>query len=202
MKIYGNPMSTCTRKVLTVLAEKGHEAEFINIDLQKGEQKSAAHLARQPFGVVPVLETDDGFQMYESRAIIRYLDHALPGVSLTPKDLKAYARMEQFISVEQSYFSGNSLKVIMERFRGTNNEENIAKGREGIQKPLDVINAALANQKFLAGDDFSLAEVSWAPYVGYLIAVGEGEFITSHKNVSAWWERVASRPSIKKALAL
>jgi glutathione S-transferase len=202
MKLYGNPMSTCTRKVLTVLAEKGKEVEFINIDLSKLEQKSPAHVARQPFGVVPALELDDGFTMYESRAIIRYLDRVLPGAKLTPDDPKAYALMEQFISVESSYFSGQAMKIVMERFRGTNNEENIAKGREGMQKPLDVIDAALADRKFLAGNDFTLAEVSWAPYVGYLFAVGEQNAVTSRKNVAAWWERVTSRPSIKKALGL
>ncbi|MBN8228875.1 glutathione S-transferase family protein [Corallococcus macrosporus] len=199
MKLYGNPMSTCTRKVLTVLAEKGREVEFINIDLQKGEQKSPAHLARQPFGVVPALELDDGFMMYESRAIARFLDRTLPGTSLTPADPKGYALMEQFIGVEQSYFSGPAMKVVMERFRGTNNEENIAKGREGVKHPLEVIDAVLAKQPFLAGKDFTLAEVSWAPYVEYLFVVGEKDLVTPHKHVVAWWERVSNRPSVKKA---
>ncbi|RKH58032.1 glutathione S-transferase family protein [Corallococcus aberystwythensis] len=199
MKLYGNPMSTCTRKVLTVLAEKGREAEFINIDLSKHEQKTPAHVARQPFGVVPALELDDGFIMYESRAIARFLDRTLPGNSLTPTDPKAYALMEQFIGVEQSYFSGQAMKIVMERFFNTNNEENIAKGREGVKRPLAVIDAELAKRPFLAGNDFTLAEVSWAPYMEYLFAVGEKDLVAPHKNVMAWWERVSSRPSVKKA---
>ncbi|RKH03465.1 glutathione S-transferase family protein [Corallococcus sp. CA053C] len=200
MKVYGNPMSTCTRKVLTVLAEKGREAEFINIDLMKGEQKSPAHVARQPFGVVPAFETDDGFMMYESRAIIRFLDRTLPGPSLTPADPRAYALMEQFMAVEQSYFSGPAMKIVMERFRGTNDEANVAKGREGIKRPLEVIDAALAKQPFLAGTDFTLAEVTWAPYMDYLMAMGEAGLIGQYKNVTAWWDRVANRPSFKKAV--
>ncbi|RKH46237.1 glutathione S-transferase family protein [Corallococcus llansteffanensis] len=200
MKVYGNPMSTCTRKVLTVLAEKGREAEFTNIDLMKGEQKSPEHVARQPFGVVPAFETDDGFMMYESRAIIRYLDRTLPGTSLTPTDPRAYALMEQFMAVEQSYFSGPAMKIVMERFRGTNDEANVAKGREGIKRPLEVIDAALAKQPFLAGKDFTLAEVTWAPYMDYLMAMGEQGLIGQYKNVMAWWDRVANRPSFKKAV--
>ncbi|MCY1031091.1 glutathione S-transferase family protein [Corallococcus sp. BB11-1] len=199
MKVYGNPMSTCSRKVMMVLAEKNREVEFINIDLTKGEQKTPAHLARQPFGVVPALETDDGFMMYESRAIIRYLDRTLPGTSLTPTDAKAYALMEQFMGVEQSYFSGPAMKIVMERFRGTNDEANVAKGREGMKKPLEVIDAVLAKQPFLAGNDFTLAEVTWAPYVDYLLAMGEQPALAEHKNVMAWWDRVSSRPSFKKA---
>ncbi|MBN9687875.1 MULTISPECIES: glutathione S-transferase family protein [unclassified Corallococcus] len=199
MKLYGNPMSTCTRKVLTVLAEKGHQAEFINIDLMKHEQKTPEHIARQPFGVVPALELDDGFIMYESRAIARFLDRTLPGPSLTPVDPKAYALMEQFIGVEQSYFSGQAMKIVMERFRGTNNEENVAKGREGMKRPLEVLDAALANRPFLAGNDFTLAEVCFAPYMEYLFAMGEKDTIAPYKNVMAWWDRVSNRPSVKKA---
>src|SRR5262245_44745205 len=104
MKLYLNPFSTCSRKVLATLAEKQAEAEMVVIDLGKGEQKQPAHLARQPFGVVPVLD-DDGFQLYESRAIVRYLDEKLPGVALTPGDARGRARMEQWISIEYSYFS-------------------------------------------------------------------------------------------------
>ncbi|WP_223642788.1 glutathione S-transferase family protein [Corallococcus sp. EGB] len=199
MKLYGNPMSTCTRKVLIVLAEKGREAEFIHVDLQKHEQKSPAHLARQPFGVVPALEMDDGFMMYESRAIARFLDRTLPGTQLTPADPKAYALMEQFMGVEQSYFSGPAMKIVMERFFNTNNEENVAKGREGVKKPLQVIDAELAKRPFLAGNDFSLAEVCWAPYMEYLFIVGEKDLVAPYKNVMAWWDRVSNRPSVKKA---
>ncbi|AFE09003.1 putative glutathione S-transferase [Corallococcus coralloides DSM 2259] len=199
MKLHGNPMSTCTRKVLTVLAEKGREAELVNIDLMKGEQKSPAHVARQPFGVVPALELDDGFVMYESRAISRFLDRTLPGPSLTPADPKAYALMEQFIGVEQSYFSGPAMKIVMERFRGTNNEENIAKGREGLKRPLEVLDAALATRPYLAGNDFTLAEVCFAPYMDYLFGVGEKDTVAPYKNVMAWWDRVSNRPSVKKA---
>jgi glutathione S-transferase len=199
MKVYGHPMSTCTRKVLTALAEKGHEAQFVLVDIQKGEQKTPAHLARQPFGVVPVLETDDGFQLYESRAIIRFIDRTVPGTKLTPEDPKAYARMEQFLSVEQSYFSGPAMGIVMEYFRGTKDAEKIAKGREGVKKPLEVIDAVLAKQQFLAGDSFSLAEISWAPYVDYLFAMGEGALFDPYKNVKAWWDRVSNRPSWKKA---
>ena len=53
MKVFGHPMSTCTRKVLTVLAEKGQKFDFVLVDLSKGEHKQAEHLDRQPFGVVP-----------------------------------------------------------------------------------------------------------------------------------------------------
>ena len=70
MRLYGHPLSSCTRKVLVALAEKGEGAELVPIDLFRGEHKAPPHLARHPFGVVPVLD-DDGWVLFESRAIIR-----------------------------------------------------------------------------------------------------------------------------------
>src|SRR5690242_10292528 len=187
MKVYGNPHSTCTRKVLTTLAEKNHPAEFINVDLGKGEHKQPAHLARQPFGVVPVLEDDD-FRMYESRAIIRYLDARLPGVALTPKDQRARGRMEQWISVEQSYFNGPAMRIIMQLhfgpMRGAAPDMAVVEqAKRDLQRPLDVIDQALAGTPYLAGEAFSLADISWMPYVEYLFSSKQGELITSRKNV-------------------
>lgn len=199
MKIYGHPMSTCTRKVLTTLAEKGHRAEFVLVDLMKGEHKQPAHLARHPFGVIPVFEDDDGFQMYESRAIIRYLDAKLSGSPLTPSDLKDRGRMEQWISVEQSYFTPHVMKMVMEvmfaPMRGaTPNQEAIQSGREGAAKTLDVIEKALAGGEYLAGS-FSLADISWMPYLDYFAATGGSDVISERPHVAAWWKRISERPS-------
>lgn len=204
MKVYGHPMSTCTRKVLATLAEKGHEAQLVLVDLGKGEHKQPAHLARHPFGVIPVLEEDDGSLLYESRAIMRYLDRKLPGSPLTPTNLRAYGLMEQFISVEHSNFAPAAMKVIWERFfkphmgGGAADEAKVQDGLQGVEKVFGIIDPVLGKQQFLAGDSFSLAEISWAPYMEFFAAAGGTELINKHKNVAAWWGRVSSRPSWKK----
>src|SRR5947209_7088462 len=110
MKIFGNPVSTCTRKVLMTLNEHGAPFELVVIDFAKGEHKQPAHLARQPFGQVPALD-DDGFALYESRAMARYID-GKHGARLTPQDAQARALMEQWISVETSNFSPHAMKFI------------------------------------------------------------------------------------------
>src|ERR1700679_2222052 len=99
MKIYGNPMSTCTRRVLMTLAEKQATYDLVVLDFAKGEHKQPANVARQPFGQMPSLE-DNNFTLFESRAIMRYIDETVPGQSLTPKDPKQRALAEQWISVE------------------------------------------------------------------------------------------------------
>ncbi|NMO19465.1 glutathione S-transferase family protein [Pyxidicoccus fallax] len=204
MKVYGHPMSTCTRKVLTTLAEKGQEAQLVLVDLTKGEHKQPAHVARQPFGVIPALEDDDGSMLYESRAIIRYLDRKLPGTSLTPTNPRAYGLMEQYISVEQSYFTPAAMKVIWERFfkphmgGGAADEARVKEGLEGVEKVFGIIDPVLGKQQYFAGDSFSLAEVSWMPYMEFFVAAGGGDLLNKHKNVAAWWNRASSRPSWKK----
>jgi glutathione S-transferase len=203
MKVYGHPASTCTRKVLCLLAEKGASAEFVMVDIMKGAQKSEEHLARHPFGVVPVLE-DDGFVLYESRAILRYLDAKLEGPSLTPKSLQDRARMEQWISVEQSYFSPPAMKAILEVFfapmKGTSPDPDvIARGKADAAKALDVLERELVGKEFVVGD-FSLADITYAPYLQYLFDTKAGDIIAERPNVSAWASRVLERPSWRKAL--
>jgi glutathione S-transferase len=201
MKLYGHPMSTCVRKVLCTLAEKGHEAELVMVDLMKGEQRSPEHLARQPFGVVPVLE-DDGFMLYESRAIIRYLDAKLGGPSLTPADIKDRGLMEQWIGVEQSYFSGPTMKAVAEimfaPMRGKPTDSSVVdKGKAEAAKVLDVIEKGLAGKEYLAGT-FSLADITYLPYLEYLFATNLGDIVRERPNVASWWGRISERPSWRK----
>lgn len=204
MKVYGHPFSTCTRKVLATLAEKGHKAELVLVDILKGEQKQPAHLARQPFAVIPVLE-DDGFTMYESRAICRYLDLKLSGPSLTPHDIHARARMEQWISVESSYFSPTAMKIIWQNYFGKMMGKEpdmavVAQAKSDLTRSLDTLEHALNGQEYLAGS-FSLAEICYLPYIEYLYAAGAGEeLIGSRPHLAAWWKRISERPAWQHAI--
>lgn len=202
MKVYGHPMSTCTRKVLTVLAEKGHEAEFKLVDIMKGEQKSPDFLAMQPFGVVPVLD-DDGFILYESRAICRYLDGRLEGASLIPADAKERALMEQWISVESSYFTPQAMKIIMNLLFGqiTGKPADmpvVLAACVEVAKVLDIMGRTLEKQEYLAPSGFSLADICYMPYITYLFASERGDLISTRPAVAAWWNRISTRPSWKK----
>jgi glutathione S-transferase len=202
MKLYGHPWSTNSRKALLTFAEKGHEPDLVTIMLPKGEHKTPEHLARHPFGKVPVLE-DDGFLLYETPVINRYLDRRLSGPRLTPEDPREAARMEQLMHVGDAYFLAPGQDLILELlFRkylgGEPNTSAIAKGREAIQKPLDVIDETLGSTPYLAGKSFSLADIHWMPQLEYLHRVGEGESIARRRHLSAWWNRVSERPTWQK----
>lgn len=203
MKVFGHPMSTCTRKVLTVLAEKGEKAEFVQVDIVKGEGKQSDHLARQPFGQVPAID-DDGFVLYESRAICRYLDETLPGPKLHGVDAKSRAVIEQWMSVETSNFTPHAMKIIMQSFFGPMmgkepDQSIVAAGREGLDRALAVMERQLAKTPFIAGKDFTLADVGFLPYIDYLFAAKAADQIEAQPSVAAWWKRISERPSWKVA---
>jgi glutathione S-transferase len=206
MKVYGHPASTCTRKVLTTLAEKNHPFEFVTIDIMKGQGHAPEHLARQPWGQVPVLEEDDGWQMIESRAIIRHLDATLPGTSLTPANPRDRAKMDQWISIEQSNFTPGAMKIIGQllfaKWRGQESQMSIVEeGRVAVRKAVAVMERELHGREYLAGTSFSLADLGFMPYIEYLFMAGEGALITDTPNTASWWTRVSERPSWQKVRA-
>ena len=199
MNLYGHPWSINTRKTLMTLAEKAAETRLVLVMVPHGEHKRPEHLRLHPFGKVPVLD-DDGFVLYETRAIGSYLDAKLAGPRLVPEGARERARMEQWINVADSYFSPLAHSMIVElvfrRFLGGDaNQATIAAGRAGIGTALDVIDAALASTAYLAGDNVSLADIHWMPYLDYLTRIGEGEPIEHRANVMRWWSRMSERPS-------
>ncbi len=205
MKVFGHPLSSCTRKVLVTLAEKGVEAEFVLVDLFIGEHKATPHLARQPFGVIPVLD-DDGFVLFESRAILRYLDRRFPSPPLTPTLPREIARMDQWLSVDQSYVGPHTRTLAIERIvkkrDGRPADPAVERAAEGaLGAALAVIDRALAKSKYLAGDTFSLADISLMPYVASLPMVGAEHLRADLPHLAAWWAGVQLRSSWRTAVA-
>ncbi|MBX3200942.1 MAG: glutathione S-transferase N-terminal domain-containing protein [Labilithrix sp.] len=198
IKLFGNPMSTCTRKVLMTLVETDTPYEMSVVDLSKAEHKGADHLRRQPFGRVPALD-DGGFEMFESRAMCRYLNEKASG-KLIPSDLQARARMEQWISTETSEFSGPALKLIFEHLMKRPQEPAVLEAAtKALETTTAVMDAQLAKTPFLVGQDLTLADICFMPYVDYLMATPAKELFAKHPHVMAWWTRVSDRASWKAA---
>ena len=116
LKVYGNPVSTCTKRVLTVAEELGVPYELVVVDFSKGEHKAPEFTKHQPFGQVPYLD-DDGFIVYESRAIARYLALKYGGIGKLipdPTDVQKTALFEQAASVEASNFDAFASQLAWE----------------------------------------------------------------------------------------
>jgi glutathione S-transferase len=144
--------------------------EFVTIDFGKGEHKSEAHLARQPFGRIPTLD-DDGFTMFESRAMCRYLNDKAGG-KLVPADIKARAKMEQWISIETSEFTPHAMKFIYNyTFQRTQEPAVLEAAKKALDVTCAVMDKELAKSPHFAGAELSIAisascrtsSTSWGP---------------------------------------
>ena len=106
MKLWGFDGSTYVRTVKMLLAEKQcTDFEQVQVNVLAGEPKQPDHLARHPFGKVPVLD-HDGMRLLETSAITRYLNDVLPGKSLVPATPQARAKMDMIVGIFDSYGYG------------------------------------------------------------------------------------------------
>jgi glutathione S-transferase len=201
MKIFGDPRSTCTRKVLTTLAELAADYQLVHVDFAKGEHKAPEHFARQPFGQIPALD-DDGFVLYESQAICRYLDAKLAG-RLVPRDARARALVDQWLSVEQANFSKHAMVFVYHHLlHRTQDAQVLQQAETAFDAALAVLEARLTAAPFLAGESFSLADICYMPYFEYVGMTPASSLVAKRQHVSAWWSRLRERPAWQAVLKL
>ncbi|KAF4545924.1 Glutathione-S-transferase [Lasiodiplodia theobromae] len=197
LKLYGSAMSTS--RVLVTILEKELPYEFIRIDIAKGDQKSEDYMKLQPFGKVPVLD-DDGFVMFESRAICKYLDQKYPsGKKLIPEGDEAYGRFEQACSVEQSYFAaaaetlGTELVIKPMKGLGVPDEARVAQAEKDLDTVLAVYDKILAKQKYLVGDELTLVDLFHLPNGAALKGGRWKEVFKKYPNVDKWLKGLQER---------
>ena len=197
MKIYGDPRSTNTRKVLLTLAELETPYEFVLVEFARREHKEDAHLKRQPFGQMPALD-DEGFVLYETHAMCRYLD-AKAGSPLTPKDIRGRAVVDQWMSIETANFSSHVMKFVYHYLLRVEQEASVLAYAAGeIDKTLGILGQQLTGKAFVAGDAFTLADVCFMPYFEYAVLTPAEAQIAKHPSVTNWWKKVRERPTWRK----
>jgi glutathione S-transferase len=198
MQLYAHPASTCSRKVITTLLETNTPYEFTMVDFAKGEHKAPEHLARQPFGQVPAID-DNGFALFESRAIIRYINEKAGG-KLVPTDAKHRALMEEWMSIETSNFTPHAMKFIYHHVMGRAQDAAVLSAAEvSLNTALAVMEKQLTASTYLVGSEFSLADICFLPYFEYLMMTPIKETLAKYPHVTAWWNRCSERPTWKKA---
>jgi len=200
--VHSVPGSPFGRSVLATLEEKG--APYRLQPVIPGTLQSPEHLARHPFGRVPVLE-HDGFLLYETQAILRYLDRVLPSPSLTPGDIRRAARMDQAMNVNDWYLFhgvGNVIifhRVIAPRLMGKVPDE--AAIEAAMPKAKTVFNELarlLGQASYFTGEELSLADLLLAPAVALFVQTPEWSALGApHPNLVAWLTRMEARPSMQ-----
>jgi glutathione S-transferase len=204
MKIYDVENFPNPLRVRIALAEKNatSNVEFIPVDLMNGEHRTDAFLAKNPSGAVPILELDDGTYISECTAIIEYIDTEFAGASLTgttAKDRAVISMMQKraestVLDAVGTYFhhATDGLGPELETYQ---NKEWGNKQGEKARQGLVYFNNVLANSQFVAGDAFSVADITL--FAGLAFAGFAQIAVPSElTHLVAWQENVAKRPSV------
>ncbi|TVY82275.1 Glutathione S-transferase hmp2 [Lachnellula suecica] len=206
LKITGLASAICTQRVLTLLHEKDI-TDFEIIPISLADMKGPAYLKLHPFGKIPVLD-DDGYILYESRAICKYLakKYAGQGTKLLPadEDLKGYGLFEKACSLESSYFNHPASEIAdLKLFKpaygaGQPDEVVVAKQVADLEKVLIVYDGILATQQYLAGDELTLADLFHLSYGTVVKDLGYSDIFDKLPNVKRWFDSLQERESWKK----
>jgi glutathione S-transferase len=200
--VHSVPGSPYGRAVLATLEEKG--ASWRLLMPAEGGMKGEAHMRRHPFGRIPVLEHGD-FSLYETQAILRYLDRIFPSPALTPTDAKAAARMDQVMNVADWYFFqgvGNTIgfqRVVLPRlFGGTPDEAVCQAAMPAAHRVFAEFNRLLGVQSYFAGSQASLADIMLGAQMDLFSQAPEWSQLTADRtNLVTWLDRINDRPSFK-----
>jgi glutathione S-transferase len=191
--LHGYRYSVYNRIVRLALAEKGVAYDRVEVN-PFAPDVPAAYLALHPFGRVPAL-VHDGFTLYETGAIIRYIDRAFPGPALQPADPQALARMDQIVGIVDAYAYWPLVRQVFSHrvFRPcsgqTGDEAEIARGVQASAKVLAALEP-------LVGDGVTLADLHLGAMIAYFVHAPEGrQALQGYPRLAAWWARLAARPS-------
>ena len=185
--------STFSRRVRIALLEKEMEHTLALVDMAAGAHKSPDYLALNPYGRVPTIE-HDGFVLYESTAILGYLEAVQPNERLFPIDPKDRARVElhmKLCDVEFTRYAG--VILFSKRFqpRESWDHQAFAEARRPIERHLAIVAKELNGNEFLVANRFSAADVVYMPHLHFLPLLE----VEVPPEVQAWADRLLSRPS-------
>jgi glutathione S-transferase len=200
--IYGIPGSPYVRAALLGCEEKGVAYDFQHMAM--GETKTPVHLARNPFGRIPAFE-HDGFALYETQAILRYIDSVFPGAALQPSEPRAAARMNQLAGICDWYFFpqvGATIgfqRLIKPLMGGAADDAACAEAFPNAKRCMAEIARLLGDGPYLAGAQLTIADLMLAPHMVFFAMTPEGEkLLADSPNIGAWVARMDARDSMRK----
>ena len=202
--LYGLSRSVYTRIARLALEEKGVRYALEEVEIFGPAGVPAEHRARQPFGRIPAF-AHDGFTLYETGAIIRYVDEAFAGTRLQPHDPRERARMNHVIGIVDSYCYRPMIWGVFftrivapaEGFQADEGHlaETLAKSRTCCR----ALEGILGSKRYFTGDELTLADLHALPMLLYFSMAREGaETLAAHTRLRAWLDNMAARPSVQR----
>ncbi len=194
LKVYGNDLSSPSNKVRFVANDLGLDYEYVSVNLIAGDNRKEEHLRIHPAGKVPAID-DDGFVLFESNAIIRYLAVKCDS-PLYPAAAKQKAVVDQWSDFVAHHIATAVGRVLVNRvFAPFMNQEvderSLAEGLSFLDRFLPVVDAPLKEQRYLAGGELTLADFN------LLSALDPAETaqldLAGYLNITRWRQDLMSR---------
>jgi glutathione S-transferase len=198
IKIWGRNTSSNVQKVMWAVAEIGLPHERIDIGGSFGKNREPAYLAMNPNGLVPTLEEEDGYLLWESNSIVRYLAAKHKASVLEPADLRSRASASKWMDWQLSVLGPAITPVFwgMIRTPAEKRDHNaIEEGKKKTTAAVKMMDDQLGKTAFLAGDEFSYGDIP----VG-IMAYRYRQLVPDRPpfaNFERWYAAIASRPAFK-----
>jgi glutathione S-transferase len=203
MKLYFHPISTTSRPLMMFAADNGIDLDYQVVDLFTGEHVQAPYMAKNPSGLVPMLE-DGEFRLTECSAILKYLAESIDSPTY-PRDLKKRARVNErmdWLNTQfyRDYAYGLIYPQLFPHMKRPNDEQHngvISWGKEKAKGWLKVLDEQLlGSNDYLCGSELTIADYMGAAYLtaGNLVGCNLG----AYPNISRWLKRMQSRPNWEK----
>jgi len=190
IKLYRHALSGHSHRVELFLSLLGLTYELIDVDLMNGEHKSAEFLDKNRLGQVPIID-DDGVLIADSNAILVYLARKYdPKGQWLPTEPRAAAEVQRFLSVAAGEIASGPASARLVTVFGAELDHGAAKAKA--HHLLEVLDALLADQRFLVGHEVTLADLAAYTYVAH---APEGDVaLDAYANVRTWLARIEALP--------
>lgn len=200
--LFGAGYSVYVRAVRLALEEKGVPYRLEEVDVFANGGPPPDYHRRHPFCRIPAFE-HDGFRLYEAGAITRYIDEVFPGPTLMPDTPEARARVNQIISILDSYAYRTWVwdifveRIVVPSDGGESDETKIADALPRAETCLAAIEDLMQAESYFLGSEPTLADLHAAPMIALFRLAPEGErMLAGRSRWKGWWERMSERPSM------
>jgi glutathione S-transferase len=203
LKIWGRNTSSNVQKVIWALGEMKLPFERIDVGGSFGKTKETSYLAMNPNSLVPTLEEDDGFTLWESNSIIRYLAAKQADRTLEPADLKTRALAQKWMDWQLSVLGPAITPVFWGLIRTPAEKRDssaIAAAKEKTVAAARIMDAQLGKTPYLAGNEFSYGDIPVGIMIyRYVQLIPERP---TTPNLDRWYAAIASRAAFKEQVAV
>lgn len=193
MKLFHHPFSTFSRRVRMQLLEKRVSVDEVIVAMEAKEHKGEAYRALNPYGRVPTL-VDGDLVLFESSAILEYLEALHPAPPLLPADAKGRALCAMHVKLCDLEIGVHTPTLFFpRRFLPRERWDLVAqdRARETIARHLEIVGQQLGDRTWLVGDAFTLADLAYCLVTPFLALLE----LSPPANVRAWMDRIEARPS-------